>query len=101
MIIKTLADGKKVNAYPLNNSQKMMFLASLKYGSGYPVNNIGCGYYWKGEMNAEIMKESVYEAVSRCDTMRLRFAADIKSTLLCSMLRKKASLLLKNGITAA
>lgn len=76
MIVKTLPNGEKVNAYPISNSQQMMFLMSLKYGSGYPVNNIGCGYYWKGEMDIDIMKESIYEAIERCDTMRLRFATD-------------------------
>ena len=48
MIEKTLSNGQTVKAYPISNSQKMMFLMSLKYGSGYPVNNIGCGYYWQG-----------------------------------------------------
>ena len=73
MIEKTLSNGQTVKAYPISNSQKMMFLMSLKYGSGYPVNNIGCGYYWQGELNVDVMKESIYEAIARCDTMRLRF----------------------------
>ena len=76
MIKKKLADGKIVNAYPISSSQKMMFLMSLKYGSGYPVNNIGCGYYWKGELDTDIMKKSIYEAIERCDTMRLRFTME-------------------------
>ena len=74
MVEKKLPNGQSVKAYPISNSQQMMFLMSLKYGAGYPVNNIGCGYYWKGEMDTEIMKESVYEAIERCDTMRLRFS---------------------------
>ena len=69
----TLPDGKKVEAYPITSSQQMMYLMSLKYGSGYPVNNIGMGLYWKGEMDKAVMKEAIYEAISRCDTMRLRF----------------------------
>ena len=56
MVTKTLATGDKVNTYPLSNSQQMMFLMSLKYGAGYPVNNIGCGYYWKGETDTKILK---------------------------------------------
>ncbi len=76
MIEKTLPNGQVVKAYPISNSQKMMYLMSLKYGSGYPVNNIGCGYYWKGELNRDVMKESIYEAIERCDTMRLRFMLD-------------------------
>lgn len=82
MIEKVLPNGEKVNAYPISNSQQMMYLMSLKYGSGYPVNNIGCGYYWKGEMDKAVMKESVYEAIERCDTMRLRFVMGKKLSLL-------------------
>lgn len=76
MIVKTLPTAETVNAYPLSSSQQMMFLMSLKYGAGYPVNNIGCGYYWKGEMDTKILKESIYEAIDRCDTMRLRLSLD-------------------------
>ena len=60
MIEKKLKNGQVVKAYPLSDSQKMMFLMSLKYGSGYPVNNIGCGYYWQGDLHIGILKESVY-----------------------------------------
>ena len=81
MIEKTLPDGKVVKAYPISNSQKMMFLMSLKYGSGYPVNNIGCGYYWQGELDVDVLKASVYEAIERCDTMRLRFTMEKKLNL--------------------
>ncbi len=76
-----LKDGKTVKAYPLSSSQNMMYLMSLKYGSGYPVNNIGCGYYWKGEYDKGEMKASIYEAVRRCDTMRLRFVMGKKLQL--------------------
>ena len=82
MIVKTLPDGKNVVAYPISSSQQMMYLMSLKYGSGYPVNNIGCGYYWKGEFDRDAMKESIYEAIERCDTMRLRFVKNGKIDIL-------------------
>ena len=81
MIEKKLSDGQVVKAYPISSSQQMMFLMSLKYGSGYPVNNIGCGYYWKSEMDVKVMKESIYEAIMRCDTMRLRFTLEKKLQL--------------------
>ncbi len=81
MIEKTLKNGQTVKAYPISDSQKMMFLMSLKYGSGYPVNNIGCGYYWQGELDKNILKESIYEAIERCDTMRLRFTMEKKLAL--------------------
>ena len=81
MIEKKLPDGKTVKAYPITSSQQMMYLMSLKYGSGYPVNNIGCGIYWKGEIDKGEMKASIYEAVRRCDTMRLRFVMGKKLQL--------------------
>ncbi len=82
MVEKKLPNGEIVKAYPISNSQQMMYLMSLKYGSGYPVNNIGFGYYWKGEMDKQVMKESIHEAISRCDTMRLRFVMGKKLSLL-------------------
>ena len=81
MIEKVLPNGESIKAYPISSSQKMMYLMSLKYGSGYPVNNIGCGYYWKGEMDKAVMKASIYEAIRRCDTMRLRFVMGKKLQL--------------------
>ena len=81
MMEKKLRDGKTVTAYPITSSQQMMYLMSLKYGSGYPVNNIGCGVYWKGEINKAELKASIYEAIRRCDTMRLRFVMGKKLQL--------------------
>ena len=82
MIEKVLKSGQKVEAYPISASQNMMYLLSILYGAGYPINNIGSGYYWKGEMDFDIMKESVYEAIGRCDTMRLRFTRQSKLKIL-------------------
>lgn len=76
-----LKSGETVKAYPITSSQQMMYLMSLKYGSGYPVNNIGCGVYWKGEIDEGEMKASIYEAIRRCDTMRLRFVMGKKLQL--------------------
>lgn len=82
MVEVKLKNGQRVKAYPICNSQQMMYLMSLKYGSGYPVNNIGMGLYWKGNMDKSVMKKSIYEAISRCDTMRLRFTMGKKLQLL-------------------
>ncbi len=82
MVEKFLPSGEKVKAYPISSSQKMMYLMSLKYGSGYPVNNIGFGYYWKGEFDKAVMKKAIQEAIERCDTMRLRFIMGKKLQLL-------------------
>ncbi len=82
MIEKTLKNGEKVNAFPISASQNMMYLLSILYGAGYPINNIGSGYYWKGEMDFGVMEESIYEAIGRCDTMRLRFTRQSKLKIL-------------------
>lgn len=76
MMEKTLSNGSKVTAYPLSIPQQLMFYMAIQYGSGYPINNIGSGYYWKGEFDEAIMCECIYEAIRRCDTMRLRFLPD-------------------------
>ena len=76
-----LKSGEIVKAYPISSSQQMMYLMSLKYGSGYPVNNIGCGVYWQGEINKGEMRAAIYEAIRRCDTMRLRFVMGKKLQL--------------------
>ncbi|MGN1417801.1 MAG: condensation domain-containing protein [Acutalibacteraceae bacterium] len=82
MIEKTLPNGEKVMTFPMATPQQFMFGMSLQYGGDYPINNIGCGYYWKGNMDFEIMRQSVLEAVERCDTMRLRFLPDEKYKIL-------------------
>ena len=76
MIEKTLPGGKKVTAYPLTTPQQFMLFMSMQYGENYPVNNIGSGYYWQGEMDFDLMKKAIEQAVERCDTMRLRFVPD-------------------------
>ncbi len=69
-----LQNGKKVDAYPMIPAQKLMWFVANHHGSDSPVLNIVTGYYWQGEFDTELMKEALYEAIDRCDTMRLRFA---------------------------
>ncbi|MCM1364856.1 MAG: condensation domain-containing protein [Faecalibacterium sp.] len=76
MIQKTLPNGETVTAYPLATPQQFMLYMSIQYGADYPINNIGSGYYWKGGMDFDVMRESIYEAIERCETMRLRFIPD-------------------------
>ncbi len=76
MFQKTLPDGRSVTAIPLTIPQQFMLGVSIQYGKGFLVNNIGSGYYFKADVDFEIMKESVLEAIGRCDTMRLRFIPD-------------------------
>ena len=68
-----LKNGQKVKAYPLIPAQGLMLYLSEHHSTDAPVLNIVTGYYWQGEFDTELMKESLYEAIDRCDTMRLRF----------------------------
>lgn len=68
-----LKNGKKVEAYPLIPAQHLMLYVSQHHSTDAPVLNIVTGYYWQGEFDTETMKEALYEAMDRCDTMRLRF----------------------------
>lgn len=68
-----LKNGKKVEAYPLIPAQHLMLYLSQHHSTDAPVLNIVTGYYWQGEFDTAVMKEALYEAMDRCDTMRLRF----------------------------
>lgn len=73
MLDLTLPNGKTVGAYPLTPAQMFMAYLSTKYGNNLPVLNICIGYYWRGEFDSRLMKEALYEAMGRCDVIRLRF----------------------------
>jgi len=80
---KVLTDLKtKVDAYPLTQAQRLMYFVFNSYGKNPAVLNIGTGTYWQGEFDCEALKESIYEAIGRCDTMRLRFTPDRKYGLM-------------------
>ena len=61
--------------YPLTNAQKF----HLYYQSFCPkkeVVNIGVSLTIGMELDLDVLKESIYKAYERCDSMRLRFAKD-------------------------
>ena len=61
--------------YPLTNAQKF----HLYYQSFCPkkeVVNIGVSLTIGMELDLEVLKQSIYKAYERCDSMRLRFAKD-------------------------
>lgn len=75
-----LSNGKKVEAYPLIPAQHLMLYLSEHHSTDAPVLNIVTGYYWQGEFDTAIMKEALYEAVERCDAMRIRFKKGFRKT---------------------
>ncbi len=75
-----LSNGKKVEAYPLIPAQHLMLYLSEHHSTDAPVLNIVTGYYWQGEFDTALMKESLYEAIERCDAMRIRFKKGFRKT---------------------
>ncbi len=76
MAQKKLPSGEIVDAYPITQAQSIMYYVYNSYGGNTPVLNIGTGYYWQGEIDIPLFRESLYEAMDRCDVFRLRFAPD-------------------------
>lgn len=76
MIDKLLPNGSHVQAFPITQAQKLMYYVYSGYSKNLAVLNIGAGHYWQGDFDVEAMKASLYEAIERCDTMRLRFMPD-------------------------
>ncbi len=61
--------------YPLTVAQKFHFFY-LKYCPRKEVLNIGTSLTIGVELDWEVLKQSIYKAYERCDSMRLRFAQD-------------------------
>ena len=66
---------KGYKVYPLTAAQKMHFYYQ-QYCPKKQVLNIGSYLAIQVELDFGLLKESVYEAYARCDSMRLRFAKD-------------------------
>ena len=65
--------GNKV--YPLTNAQKLHFYC-LKYCPKKQVLNIGASLTIQVDLDRKLLEESIKEAISRCESMRIRFAQD-------------------------
>lgn len=65
--------GNKV--YPLTAAQKLHYYC-LKYCPKKQVLNIGCGLTIQVELDWKLLKDSIQEAVARCESMRVRLTED-------------------------
>lgn len=66
--------------YPLTNAQKF----HIFYQNFCPkkeVVNIGTSLTMEAELDFEVLKQSIYKAYDRCESMRLRFARDKEGTV--------------------
>ena len=67
--------------YPLTSAQKLHFY-TLKYCPKKQVLNIGTSLTIKEDINFDILKDAIYEAYSRCESMRLRFVTDLEGNVM-------------------
>lgn len=65
--------GSKV--YPLTSAQKLHYY-SMKYCPKKQVLNIGSGLTIQVELEWDVLKECINEAIMRCEAMRVQFAED-------------------------
>lgn len=66
---------KGYKVYPLTAAQNLHFYC-LKYCPKKQVLNIGSSLTIQADLKWDLLKECVNEAISRCDSMRLRFTHD-------------------------
>lgn len=66
--------------YPLTAAQKLHFYYQ-KYCSKKQVLNIGTSLTIQQSLDFAVLKEAVYEAYDRCESMRLRFGKDEKDNI--------------------
>ena len=67
--------------YPLTAAQKLHFY-TLKYCPKKQVLNIGTSLTIKEDIDFNILKEAIYEAYSRCESMRLRLVTDSEGNVM-------------------
>lgn len=66
---------KGYKVYPLTSAQKLHFYC-LKYCPKKQVLNIGSSLTIQVDLDWDVLKDCIREAIARCDTMRLRFTHD-------------------------
>lgn len=79
---------KGYKVYPLTAAQKLHFYYQ-QYCPKKQVLNIGSYLAIQVDLDFDLLKESVYEAYARCDSMRLRFAKDKDGTTYQYVVKKE------------
>ena len=82
--------GNKV--YPLTADQNLHFYC-LKYCPAKQVLNIGSSLTIQVDLNWDVLRECIKEAIDRCEAMRLRFAEDKDGTVYQYVVRQDDSVI--------
>jgi len=75
-----MLNGVKIEAYPLNAAQRIHNYSVL-YCPYHQLLNIGTGLYIQQEVDFDLLREAIYEAYIRNESMRLRFHKDEDGTV--------------------
>ncbi len=73
-------NGVTIQGYPLNAAQRIHNY-SILYCPYHQLLNIGTGLYIQQEVDFKLLKEAIYEAYIRFESMRLRFHQDEDGTV--------------------
>ena len=73
-------NGSVMQCYPLPAAQRMHNY-TVKYCPCQQVLNIGTGLYVQQEIDFDLLKQAIYKAYQRFDSMRLRFVEDDDGTV--------------------
>ena len=73
-------NGVNLQCYPLTAAQRIHNY-SILYCPYHQLLNIGTGLYIQQEVDFDILKEAIYEAYQRFESMRLRFLQDQDGTV--------------------
>ena len=68
---------KGYKTYPLTTAQKFHFYY-LERCPKKEVVNVGTSLTIEYELDIEVLRQSIYKAIERCESVRLRFAYDEK-----------------------
>ena len=83
---------KGSTVYPLAAAQNLHFYC-LKYCPAKQVLNIGSSLTIQVDLNWDVLRECIKEAIARCEAMRLRFAEDKDGTVYQYVVRQDDSVI--------
>ena len=81
---------KGCKVYPLTAAQKLHYYC-MKFCPKKQVLNIGSGLTIQADLDWDILKQSIKEAIARCEAMRIRFAEDKEGNVYQYMVKEETA----------
>lgn len=83
-----MIEKEKLKTYPLTAAQKLHFFYQ-QYCPKKQVLNIGTSLTIQQSLDFEVLREAIYKAYERCDSMRLRFTKDTEDNVVQYLVEKE------------